>query len=102
MQIFTVLIRLGITFLTVLAIYLILTNVSSYSSVQDPTLILIIVGLVAFAISCFFIAVYSEGMESIYTTYLYDVDAGGSMNKCPEELKEFLEEAQKGEGYVQK
>jgi len=84
---------LGITLLTVLIIYLLIQNVESYkTTVEDPTLILVIVGLVAFAISCFFISVYSDAMESIYTTYLYDVDAGGKLNdNCPEELKDFLD-----------
>jgi len=47
-------------------------------------LILVIVGLSAFAISCFFIAVYSDAMESIYTTYLLDAEAGGKQgSNCP-------------------
>jgi hypothetical protein len=76
---------LGITALTVLAVYIIATNVDSYkSSLQDPTLLLVVVGLLAFAVSCFFIAVYSDAMESIYTTFLLDVEAGGKKDKCPD------------------
>lgn len=64
-------------------------------------MILIIVGLLAFAISCFFISVYSDAMESIYVTYLVDVEAGGdSKDKCPEELADFLVEAQKEQHIV--
>jgi len=40
---------------------------------QDSTFLLVLVGLAAFAISCFFISIYSEAMEAIYTTYLLDV-----------------------------
>jgi hypothetical protein len=54
---------LGITALTVLVVYIIATNTSQYKeSIEDPTLILVIVGLLAFAISCFFISVYSDAM----------------------------------------
>lgn len=89
--------------MTVLVIYLIIGNVDAYKgTIDDPTLILVIVGLVAFAISCFFISVYSDAMEAIYSTYLYDVDAGGQLNNnCPEELKEFLDDAQKGDHIIQ-
>ncbi len=68
-----------------LAVYLIATKVETFKAhLEDPTLILVIVGLAAFAISCFFIAVYSDAMESIYTTYLVDAEAGGkSSNNCP-------------------
>lgn len=94
--IFTILIRVGITALTVLAVYLIIQNVEQFKSLtSDPTLVLVIVGLVAFAISCFFISVYSEAMEAIYTTYLLDVEAGGEANNfCPEELQDFIRDAQ--------
>jgi hypothetical protein len=54
------LIRLGITALTVLFIYLILQNTTSYKeTIQDSSLLLVVVGLLAFAVSCFFISVYS-------------------------------------------
>ena len=43
-----------------------------------------IVGLLAFAVSCFFCYVYSDAMEYIYVTYLLDVEAGGSDDKCPD------------------
>lgn len=58
--IFSLLIRLGITALTVLFIYLILQNTTSYKeTIQDSSLLLVVVGLLAFAVSCFFISVYS-------------------------------------------
>lgn len=71
--------------MTVLAVYLIATKVDTFkATLDDPTLILVIVGLSAFAISCFFIAVYSDSMESIYTTYLLDAEAGGKPgSNCP-------------------
>lgn len=77
-------VRLGITALTMFVVYIIATKVDRYKdSIQDPTLIILIVGMIAFAISCFFISVYSDAMESIYVTYLVDVEAGGSKDKCP-------------------
>ena len=96
MQIFTVLIRLGITFLTVFLIYILASYVKTYQeSVTDPTLILVLSGLVAFTIACFFISVYSDAIDAIYTTYLLDVEAGGELNDlCPPELKDFIDEAQ--------
>jgi uncharacterized protein with PQ loop repeat len=81
---FTVLIRVGITAVTVLTIYIIIQNVDTYkNSVTDPTLLLIVVGIVAFVISCFFVSMYSEAIESIYTTYIMDIDAGGSKDNAP-------------------
>lgn len=44
-------------------------------------------------------SLYSEAMEAIYVCYLIDKDAGGSEDKAPAELKEFLKEA-KIEGHV--
>lgn len=95
-------VRLGITALTILAVYIIATKVERYkTSIEDPTLILVIVGLLAFAISCFFISVYSDAMESIYVTYLVDVEAGGdSKGNCPDELADFLADAQKEQHIV--
>lgn len=74
---------------------------AQFSNVGDPTLILIIVGLVAFAISCFFISVYSDAMDAIYTTYLLDLEAGGGANdRCPDELQDFIHDAQDEEHIV--
>lgn len=85
MQVFTIIIRLGITALTVFAVYIIATKVDSYKqSIEDPTLILVVVGLLAFAVSCFFISVYTDAVESIYTTFLLDSEAGGEKGKCPD------------------
>jgi len=94
--IFTLLVRLGITFLTVLVVYLLIENVQSYnSSVQDSSLILIVVGFVSFTISCFFISVYSDAIDSIYMTYLVDKERGNDQWECPKELQEFLAEIEK-------
>lgn len=58
--IFSILVRVGITALTMLIIYLIIQNTSTWSSViQNSSLLLAVVGLLAFAVSCFFMSVYS-------------------------------------------
>lgn len=89
---------MGITFLTVFVVYLIIQYVPKFrDTVQDATLILVIVGLIGFTISCFFISVYSDAMDAIYTTYLLESEEGGDINHCPAELQEFLQEAEKGE-----
>lgn len=89
---------MGITFLTVFVVYLLIQYIPSYrEEVQDATLILVIVGLVAFTISCFFISVYSDAMDAIYTTYLLDAEDQGEATNCPKELQEFLQEAEGGE-----
>jgi len=68
----------GITALTILAIYVIGNNVDQYKvAMDDPTLLLIVIGLLAFAVSCFFISVYSDATESIYVTFCLDAEAGG-------------------------
>lgn len=95
--IFTFLIRLGITFLTVFVIYLLIQYIPSFrDKIQDATLILVIVGLIAFTISCFFISVYSDAMDAIYTTYLLESEQHGDVTNCPKELQEFLHEAEEG------
>ena len=93
---------MGITFLTVFVIYLLIQYVPSYrEKVHDATLILAISGLIAFTISCFFISVYSDAMDAIYTTYLLEIESGEDTKYCPAELQEFLEEAKKGESALQ-
>ena len=78
-----------------MVVYIITQYVPSFKdSVKDVTLILLITGLVAFTISCFFISVYSDAMDAIYTTYLIDLEEGGDSGNCPAELQEFLQEAQ--------
>lgn len=61
---------------------------------------MVLVGLLAFAVSCFFISVYSESIEALYVTYLMDVDAGMDGGNCPEELRDFINEAQKDEHMI--
>ena len=56
---------------------------------------MIVIGLIAFTISSFFVSLYSEAMEAVYVCYLADKEAGGGEDKAPEELKEFLEEAKR-------
>ena len=87
--------------MTILSIYAIIQNTSSYKEViQDESLVLVVVGLLAFAVSCFIMSVYSESMESLYTTYLMSIGAGGSLDSCPEELKDFIKQAQEEEHIV--
>ena len=52
------------------------------------------VALVAFTISSFFISVYSDAIDAIFMTYLYDMSTGAK-NECPVELQEFIEESKK-------
>lgn len=89
-------VRVGVTACTVLAIYLIGNYVEKYkATLEDPTLLLVIVGLLALSVSSFFVAVYSDAMDSIYTTFLLDAEAGGEKGKCPDALADFLAEAEK-------
>jgi hypothetical protein len=74
-------VQLGITFLTVLAVSLIISNVQSYrESATDPSLLKLIIGVIAFAISCFFVSVYSDSIEAIYTSFLIDKEDGGEVS----------------------
>jgi hypothetical protein len=72
--------------LTVFVVYLLIQYIPKYrETVQDASLILIIVGLIAFTIASFFVSVYSDAMDSIYVTYLLDIEDGDSSNKyCPQ------------------
>ena len=83
--------------MTVFVVYLLIQYVPKYrETIQDASLILIIVGLIAFTIASFFVSVYSDAMDSIYVTFLLDNYDGDNSNKyCPAELKEFLDEAEK-------
>ena len=84
--------------MTVFIVYLI-AGISFYKDkITDSSLILVVAGLIGLTISCFFISVYSDAIDAIYTTYLLDVQAGGELNDlCPPELKEFIDEAQQEE-----
>jgi hypothetical protein len=63
LQLFQILIRIGITSLTCIAAYAIVKNVEPYKSeVIDTTLMMIIVGLLGFTISSFFVSLYSQAM----------------------------------------
>lgn len=75
---------MGITFLTMLIVYIIIKSTSTYGDdVQDATLILLVVGAISFTISCFFISVYADGMDAIYMTYLIDKQRGDAGQNCP-------------------
>lgn len=70
---FSVLIRIGITALTVLICYIIFKNAQPYkSAVPDTTFANILIGIIAFAISSFFVSLYSEAMEAIFVCYIID------------------------------
>ncbi len=91
---------MGITALTVLVCYIIFKNAEPFKSeVPDTTIANVVIGVIGFAISSFFVSLYSEAMEAIYVCYLIDKDAGGADDKAPSELKDFLIEAKK-EGHV--
>ena len=95
-QLFSVLIRVGITALTVLVCYIIFKNAQPYKSeVPDTTIANVLIGVIGFSIASFFVSLYSEAMEAIYVCYLVDKDAGGADDKAPAELKDFLLEAKK-------
>ena len=86
--------RVGITAATCFIGYLILTNAEPYkSNGSDLTAPMVVIGILAFTISSFFVSLYSEAMEAVYVCYLADKDAGGGEDKAPQELLEFLEEA---------
>lgn len=79
---FSFLIQMAITFATVGIVYFIVNYVPKFrSEVKDGTLIFIIVGFISFTISCFFVSVYSDAIDAIYTSYLYDTKTSGS--NCP-------------------
>ena len=85
MQIFTLLVRLGITFLTMLIVYIMIKAIPTYQkSIQDATLIMVVVGFAAFTISCFFISVYSDSIDAIYLTYLIDRERGDASKDAPQ------------------
>ena len=101
-QLFSTLVRVGITATTVLVAYLILSNAEPYkSNAQDLTAPMVVIGVLAFAISSFFVSLYSEAMEAVYCCYLADKDAGGGEDKAPEELKDFLQEAKEDGHWVE-
>ena len=70
--------------MTVFISYLIIGGNNYYNtSIQDASLLLVIIGLLAFTVSCFFMGIYSESMEALYMTYLLDVGAGYDGGNCP-------------------
>ena len=75
-----------------LLVYILIKAIPAYAnSVQDATLIMVVVFFIAFTISCFFISVYSDSIEAIYMTYLIDRERGDSATDCPPELQDFLD-----------
>ena len=93
--------RIGITAATCAICYVILKNAKPYSiDVPDTTAPMIVITLIGFTISSFFVSLYSEAMETVYVCYLADKDAGGGEDKAPEELKEFLEEAKQANHFI--
>lgn len=77
---FSVLIRIGITVLVLIIAFIIVKNVDPYKTqVNDSTFTMVVVGLIAFTISSFFVSLYSQAMDSISICYMMDKDAGGSL-----------------------
>jgi hypothetical protein len=86
----------AITALTVLVCYIIMKNADPWKTqVADTTFANIVVAVIGFAISSFFVSLYSQGMEAIYVCYLAD-KAGGRDDKAPDELKDFISQAKEG------
>lgn len=86
MQVFNFLVCLGIIFTTVFIIDLLIKNLAAFhENVQDSSLILLVVGFVAFTISCFFISVYSDAIDAIYISYLVDKERRDT--ETPSDLK---------------
>ena len=82
-----------------LIVYILIKAIPTYQkSVQDATLIMVVVGFAAFTISCFFISVYSDSIDAIYITYLIDRERGDACEDAPQELKDFLDEADRQDG----
>ena len=68
---FSILTKVGITALTVLIAYIVL-NTKYKEQVHDTTFSLVVVGLITFVISSFFVSLYSTAMESVYVCFLVD------------------------------
>lgn len=82
--------------MTVLICNSIPKNTEPYNSkVSDTVFPNIFFALIGFAISSFFVSLYSEGMETIYICFLANHEAKGE-GKLPEELKGFLLQAKSG------
>ena len=58
---------------------------------------MVVVGFAAFTISCFFISVYSDSIDAIYITYLIDRERGDACKDAPQELQDFLDQANRQE-----
>jgi hypothetical protein len=54
-------------------IYVIVDNVSSYKTMQDPLLIFVLVGVIAFSVSSFFTSAYGDTLEALLITYHMDI-----------------------------
>jgi hypothetical protein len=65
--------KLIIAGLTTFLFYLLITFVQSiHANVQEPIYLLILVFIVAYAIACVFMAIYSLSMETILACFIID------------------------------
>ena len=69
-------------------------------AVQNPQLILYLVGIIAFFVSEMFVSVYVEAADTLAVCFLIDKEYGEDDDKCPEELKEYLLETRKNDGFI--
>lgn len=77
-------VRLGITGMGVGVCSIIMKNVEPFKdTITDSTAALIVIGMIAFAVSSFFVSLYSEAIEAVYVCFLADSNAGGWDDKAP-------------------
>ena len=77
-QLFSTLVKVAITAVTLLIGYLFLHHAEPYKSqVSDLTAPMVVIGVIAFSVSWFFVAFYSDSMEAIYTCYLVESETRG-------------------------
>ena len=91
-KVFSFMLRLQTTALTVGAGYLAIKNLEPLKTdISNPTPLLVCVGLVALVISELFVSVYLEAADTIAVCFLVDKEYGEDDEKCPYELKSYLE-----------
>jgi hypothetical protein len=87
--------KLLIAGLTTFLFYLLITLVQSiHSNVQEPIYLLILVFIVAYAISCVFMTIYSLSMETILACFIIDESSNKRAKFAPPELVELMDQQQ--------
>lgn len=90
---FSIIVRTGVTVLTVLIGYIIISTTEPFKSyINDATLFNIVIGTIAFLISSLFGSFYSDSMEAIFVCYLQDKNWQDEGQKIysPERFKKFI------------